>query len=135
MPTVRQVWCWVAGCGSVRVFNGNYISMGELKMSEVKAFFDGLASSVDASKIAGMSAVYQFNLGDAVYAIAVADSALTVSEGVAEKASIELTMTEEDFIALTKGELNGQQAFLTGKLKIKGDMTLAMKLQNVFNIG
>lgn len=104
-------------------------------MSEVKAFFDGLASSVDASKIAGMSAVYQFNLGDAVYAIAVADSALTVSEGVAEKASIELTMTEEDFIALTKGELNGQQAFLTGKLKIKGDMTLAMKLQNVFNIG
>ncbi len=104
-------------------------------MSEVKAFFDGLSSGVDASKIAGMNAIYQFNLGDSVYAVAVADGALNVSEGAAEKPSIELTMTEDDFIALTKGELNGQQAFLTGKLKIKGDMTLAMKLQNVFNIG
>lgn len=104
-------------------------------MSEVKAFFEGLSSGVDASKIAGMSAVYQFNIGDDVYTVAVADGALNISEGPAEKPSIELTMSEEDFIALTKGELNGQQAFLTGKLKIKGDMTLAMKLQSVFNIG
>ena len=104
-------------------------------MSEVKAFFDGLSAAVDASKIAGMNAVYQFNIGDAVYAVSVADGALNVSEGAAEKASIELTMAEADFLALTKGELNGQQAFLTGKLKIKGDMTLAMKLQSVFNIG
>jgi putative sterol carrier protein len=104
-------------------------------MSEVKAFFDGLGAGVDASKIAGMNAVYQFNLGSSIYSVAVADGALNVSEGAAEKANIELTMTEDDFIALTKGELNGQQAFLTGKLKIKGDMTLAMKLQNVFNIG
>ncbi len=104
-------------------------------MSEVKAFFDGVSSGVDASKIEGMNAIFQFNIGDDVYTVAVADGAVNVSEGAAEKASIELTMTPEDFIALTKGELNGQQAFLTGKLKIKGDMTLAMKLQSVFNIG
>ncbi len=104
-------------------------------MSEVKAFFDGLSANVDASKIAGMNAVYQFNVDDSVYTVAVADGAMNVSEGPADKASIELTMTEEDFLALVKGELNGQQAFLTGKLKIKGDMTLAMKLQSVFNLG
>ena len=104
-------------------------------MSDVKAFFDGLTSAVDSSKIAGMNAVYQFNIGDGVYTVAVADGALNVSEAPAEKASIVLTMAEADFLALTKGELNGQQAFLTGKLKIKGDMTLAMKLQSVFNIG
>ena len=104
-------------------------------MSEVKAFFDGLTAAVDASKIAGMNAVYQFNIGDDVYAVAVADGAVNVSDGAAEKASIELTMAPDDFLALIKGELNGQQAFLTGKLKIKGDMTLAMKLQSVFNIG
>ncbi len=104
-------------------------------MSEAKAFFDNLSAKVDASKIAGMNAVYQFNLGDATYAVAIADGAAAVSEGPAEKASIELTMSEADFVALLKGELNGQQAFLTGKLKIKGDMTLAMKLQSVFNLG
>ena len=104
-------------------------------MSEVKEYFDGLTAKVDASKIAGMNAVYQFNIGDAVYTVAVADGALNVSDSPAEKASIELTMSDADFLALIKGELNGQQAFLTGKLKIKGDMTLAMKLQSVFNIG
>ncbi len=104
-------------------------------MSEVKAFFDGLSSGVDASKVAGMNAVYQFNIDDAVYTVAIADGAVDVSEGPADNASIELTMSADDFVALTKGELNGQQAFLTGKLKIKGDMTLAMKLQSVFNIG
>ena len=36
---------------------------------------------------------------------------------------------------LITGKLNGQTAFLTGKLKIKGDMTLAMKLQSVFALG
>jgi len=105
----------------------------ELKMSDVQAFFDNL--NVDPSKIAGMNSVYQFNIGDGVYTVAVADGALKVSNAPAEKANIELTMAEADFLALTKGELNGQQAFLTGKLKIKGDMTLAMKLQSVFNIG
>ena len=104
-------------------------------MSELKAFFDGLSAGVDASKIEGMNAVYQFNIGDDIHTVAVADGALNVSEGPAEKASIELTMSEDDFLALTKGELNGQQAFLTGKLKIKGDMMLAMKLQSIFNIG
>lgn len=107
-------------------------------MSEAKSFFESLSGKVDASKIAGMNAVYQFNLtGDAplTYSVAIADGAVAVSEGAAEKANIEITMAESDFNALIKGELNGQQAFLTGKLKVKGDMALAMKLQSVFSIG
>ena len=39
----------------------------------------------------------------------------------------------EDFIALTKGELNPMSAVMSGKLKIKGDMGVAMKLQSLFN--
>jgi putative sterol carrier protein len=44
-------------------------------------------------------------------------------------------MEDENFVNLLTGKLNGQTAFLTGKLKIQGDMTLAMKLQSVFNLG
>jgi len=39
----------------------------------------------------------------------------------------------EDFIALTKGELNPMNAVMSGKVKIKGDMGVAMKLQTLFN--
>ena len=107
-------------------------------MSEVRSFFEGVAARVDKSKIAGMTATYQFNItGDdaQVWSVAIANDDLTVSEGAAEKANIELTMAAADFLALLAGQLNGQMAFLTGKLKIKGDMTLAMKLQSVFKLG
>jgi len=103
-------------------------------MSDVKAYFDNLSENVDASKIAGMNSIFQFNLGEEVYSVKVADGAVDVSEGATEGANIQLTMSPEDFLALTSGQLNSQQAFLTGKLKIKGDMQLALKLQNVFNL-
>jgi putative sterol carrier protein len=107
-------------------------------MSEVRAFFEGVAATVDKGKVAGMTATYQFNItGDdpQVWSVAIANDDVVVSEGAAEKASIELTMSDADFLALLKGQLNGQMAFLTGKLKIKGDMALAMKLQSVFKLG
>ncbi len=103
-------------------------------MSDVKAYFDSLSGKVDAGKIAGMNSIFQFNLGQEVYSVKVADGAVAVSEGAMDGANIQLTMTPEDFLALTSGTLNSQQAFLTGKLKIKGDMQLALKLQNVFNL-
>lgn len=104
-------------------------------MSDVKSFFDGLGSRVDAGKIAGMNSIFQFNLGEEVYAVKVADGGVAVSEGAMEGANIQLTMTPDDFLALVGGSLNSQQAFLTGKLKIKGDMQLALKLQTIFNLG
>jgi len=37
-------------------------------------------------------------------------------------------------MAIRDGKLNSQMAFMQGKLKIKGDMNLAMKLQAIFPI-
>jgi putative sterol carrier protein len=37
-------------------------------------------------------------------------------------------MAESDYLDLVSGKLNGQVAFLTGKLKVGGDMGLALKL-------
>jgi putative sterol carrier protein len=40
-------------------------------------------------------------------------------------------MKDEDFVKLMNGELNGQVAFMSGKLKFKGSMSTAMKLQGL----
>jgi putative sterol carrier protein len=107
-------------------------------MSEVRSFFEAIPGRVDKSKVAGMTATYQFNItGEEaeVWSVAIANDDVVVSEGAAEKANIELSMAAADFLALVGGTLNGQMAFLTGKLKIKGDMALAMKLQSVFKLG
>ena len=107
-------------------------------MSEVAAFFDQVAGTVDADKVQGMSATYQFNVtGDngGEWTVAIADGAVTVAAGTTDSPSITLTIDDANFLDLVAGKLNGQTAFLTGKLKIQGDMTLAMKLQSIFNLG
>ena len=93
---------------------------------------------VNKDKAAGMNAVYQFNIDGpegGQWAVKIADGDASVIEGASDSPSITITMTDENFVSLITGKLNGQTAFLTGKLKIQGDMTLAMKLQSVFNFG
>lgn len=107
-------------------------------MSEITSFFEQVPSKVNSDKVAGMNATYQFIIngeGGGEWAVTVADGGATVTAGKVDSPSITLTMDAANFIALITGKLNGQTAFLTGKLKIQGDMTLAMKLQNVFSMG
>eukprot|EP00162_Nutomonas_longa_P022469 comp5600_c0_seq1/m.5032 comp5600_c0_seq1/g.5032 ORF comp5600_c0_seq1/g.5032 comp5600_c0_seq1/m.5032 type:complete len:120 (+) comp5600_c0_seq1:36-395(+) len=56
-------------------------------------------------------------------------NAPAVTEGKpAEKADLVLTVSDDDMVAMAKGSLNSQQAFMQGKLKVQGNMGLAMKL-------
>ena len=53
-----------------------------------------------------------------------------VTAGASDDAQCTISMTEDDFLGLWTGSLPGPQAFMMGKLKIDGDMGLAMKLQS-----
>ncbi|ELW65446.1 non-specific lipid-transfer protein isoform X1 [Tupaia chinensis] len=48
-----------------------------------------------------------------------------------QKADCTITMADSDLLALMTGKMNPQSAFFQGKLKIAGNMGLAMKLQNL----
>lgn len=56
-----------------------------------------------------------------------------VKSGTLETPGVTVTMAAKDFVDLVSGKLNGQMAFMQGKLKIKGDMSLALKLQQILN--
>ena len=58
-------------------------------------------------------------------------AAVSVTEGGGE-ADTTITTSEESFMAIVRGEQNPTTAYMTGKLKIKGDMGAAMKLQKLF---
>ena len=49
-----------------------------------------------------------------------------------EEAQCTITVKSSDFLDIATGKLNGQTAFMTGKLKVSGDMGRAMKLGMLF---
>jgi putative sterol carrier protein len=63
------------------------------------------------------------------------DQTCTVSEGVHDKPTLSLRMTDKNWVALCKGELNAVFAFMSGKLKAKGDIMLAQRMTKLFSIG
>ena len=95
-------------------------------------FFDALPSRVDAGKIAGMDNTYVFDItGVGAWTVTVADGAVSVAEG-AHEADCTLSASEETLMKIARGDANATTAYMTGKLKIKGDMGAALKLQKLF---
>jgi len=102
-------------------------------MSSLKNFFDGLAARLDPAKIAGVSNTYVFDIaGAGVWTVAVRDSSLVVTEGDTGGGDVTISSSAEVFERIVAGEQNATTAYMTGKLKIKGDMGAAMKLQKLF---
>jgi putative sterol carrier protein len=98
----------------------------------VREFFAGLESRVDPGRTAGMTNSYVFDVeGVGQWTVRVADDAVSVTEG-AEDADVTITGDAETFERIVKGEQNATTAYMTGKIKIKGDMGAALKLQKIF---
>lgn len=99
---------------------------------DVKEFFEGLASRVEPAKTAGMNNTYVFDIeGAGTWTVAVKDGAVSVTEG-AGQADCTIQATAETFAKVISGEQNPTTAYMTGKLKVRGDMGAAMKLQKLF---
>jgi putative sterol carrier protein len=97
-----------------------------------KDFFDSLASRADPAKLEGMSNSYLFEIEDeGQWLVTVADGNLSVAEGGGE-ADATITASGETFDKIVAGDQNATTAYMTGKLKIKGDLGAAMKLQKLF---
>lgn len=75
----------------------------------------------------GFDRSVKFDLKDAGI-IVIDGTEVTTGDG---EADCTITMSMDDFIALTKGDLNPTAAFMQGKMKIAGDMSVAMALSQV----
>ena len=101
-------------------------------MASAREFFEGLESRVDESKTAGMNNSYLFDIdGAGQWKVDVSDGKVNVTEGGGD-ADVTISASEDTFNQITSGELNPTSAYMTGKIKIKGDMGAAMKLQKLF---
>lgn len=91
-------------------------------------------ANVDPSKIQGLNAVILFNLtgeGGGKWTLKFENGKVEVNEGETASPNMTLSMSAQDFVDLSNGTLNPMAAFMQGKLKISGDMSLAMRLQSL----
>ena len=97
-----------------------------------REFFEGLEGRIDPAKTAGMTKSYVFEIdGAGTWKVDVADGNVSVTEGGGD-ADATISASEETFGQIASGDMNATTAYMTGKLKIKGDMGAAMKLQKLF---
>ena len=97
--------------------------------------FNSMPARFQAEKAAGTTMGILFDLsgdGGGQGFVNIADGQLAVSEGApASTPSATVKMTTEDFQALSSGSLNPMMAFMTGKVKVEGDLNSVMKFQQL----
>jgi putative sterol carrier protein len=106
-------------------------------MPTVKETFDLMPTKFRADRAAGVNATIQYDItGDqgGTWHAVIKDGKCAVSSGAASSPNLTLTMSAQDWLDMVSGKLSGQMAFMSGKLKLKGDMGLAMKIGSMFQV-
>jgi putative sterol carrier protein len=91
----------------------------------------------DAGKAKGVNGTVQMELtGEepSKWAVQIEDGEYKLIDGGVESPTTTLTMSTDDFLGMVNGTVNSMAAFMQGKIKLQGDMGLAMKFQSIFGI-
>lgn len=87
-------------------------------------------------KAAGLDAVVHFKLTGAEageWNAVIKDGRCEVGQGLPHfRPTVTVSADSADLLKIYDGELDGAQAFMTGRVKISGDMTTAMKIIGLF---
>jgi putative sterol carrier protein len=108
--------------------------MSDLTASEI--FNEEMPAKLEknAASVKTINAVYQFDIDGPTggsWTVDLTKDGEFVSAGPHTAPNCTVKMKEEDFVNMWEGKLPGPQAFMMGKLKVQGDMGLAMKLQKL----
>ena len=102
---------------------------------DVKEIFNQMPAAFLPEKAAGMNKTIQINLngdGGGQWAIKIANGAISVNEGQTDAPNLTLKMDASDYVDLVHGRADPMSLFMAGKVKVEGDISLAMKFQELF---
>ncbi len=104
----------------------------------LSTLFAQMPERFDPQAAAGLDAVIQFDLsgdGGGVWHAAIRDGGIAVQEGAHDAPTMTVSLEADDFLDLIAGDLDGATAFMSGRLRIDGDMSLAMRMESLFRMG
>jgi putative sterol carrier protein len=101
----------------------------------IPELFEMMPSRFNPTAAEGMNKTLQWNItGDesGVWALKIVDGRIELIPGGVEKPDATFTVSDKNCLAIAEGKLDSMKAFLTGKLKVTGDMSLGMKVPQMF---
>jgi len=105
--------------------------------AKIRKLMEAMPEAFNPDKAAGVNATIVYNLtgeGGSVWTSRIADGQCTVEEGeTVENPTLKITMDAQDYVDMMAGRLDGMQAFMTGKIKVEGDIMLASRLMTFFS--
>ena len=99
--------------------------------------FAKIPENFDPEKAKDINMVLGFDLsGDngGNWSIKIADGAIDVNESPAESPNATISMDGDDYVKMMSGDLNPMMAFMSGKIKVDGDLNSVMKMQSLFGM-
>lgn len=97
-----------------------------------REFFESLGERATPERTAGINKTYRFDIdGAGTWVVRVADGAVKVNEGPGD-ADVTFSASEATFSKIVAGDQNPMMAYMSGKLKVQGDLSAAMQLKNLF---
>ena len=106
-------------------------------MPTVKETFDAMSTKFRADKATGTNATIQYDVsgdGGGTWHAVIKDGTCAVREGATASPHLTVQIGAQDWLDMISGKQSGQMLFMSGKLKVKGDMGLAMKLGSMFSV-
>eukprot|EP00940_MAST-03C_sp_MAST-3C-sp2_P000467 g467.t1 len=126
-----RMWSYLNQLTASRIRSGE-IDASKLNLVEINNVCDGGSDILAALREVKGVITFKFTSPSGMWTVDLKTGKGSVYQGKAKKkANLTLTMKAKDFVDMAQGKLNGQQAFMSGKLKMKGNMGLAMKLGNI----
>jgi len=106
-------------------------------MSDLQPIFDSMTERFQADKAGDLDMIVQFDLsgdGGGQWYASIKDGAMSVDQGSADGPQATLKMDADDFALMSSGDLNPMMAFMSGKIKVDGDLNSVMKFQSLVGL-
>lgn len=107
-------------------------------ISTCEEYFQTLSNRFVADAAAGVNAIFQFELtgdGGGQWHVIVNDGGMEVVTGAHASPTATVTAGASNYVKIANGEINGLRAVMTRKMKIKGNLVMARKMQHIFPTG
>ena len=104
-------------------------------MATAAEIMTAIPSRFNPEAAGDLNATVLFDLsgdGGGMWHVRIADGECEVNEGPTEDPTSTIMMDAQDYADMITGELNAINAFMTGKVRVEGDLNTVMKFQSIF---